>query len=313
MSCYKEIGGYLDLELLRQEKTPWSDNSVVLLNTGRNCLRCLVRFLGIKEIFVPSFTCPVVWKTLKEEGCSLHFYEIGKDLLPTTGFPITAFILYTNYFGVCARKAKKLAAAYPNLILDNAQAFYMPNTGRASFTSFRKFFGVPDGASLYCKGFSAENLERAVSFERCQHLLKRADISARAGFSDYQQNETLLAAEPPQQLSKLTASLMQATDIYRARQIRLENFAFLHNSLHKNNLLNIELSAEDVPLVYPYLTKDTELRNKLLAYSVFTARYWDNCPAQDVISSQNLVAIPIDQRYGQKNMEYILQIIRQEK
>ena len=39
---------------------------------------------------------------------------------------------------------------YPNLIVDNAQAFYMPHLGLASFYSPRKFFGVADGGYLFC-------------------------------------------------------------------------------------------------------------------------------------------------------------------
>ena len=70
--------------------------------------------------------------------------------MPTIIFDDNSYVLYTNYFGICAKNIKELAKKYKNLIVDNAQAFYMPKYGIASFNSLRKFFGVPDGSFLMC-------------------------------------------------------------------------------------------------------------------------------------------------------------------
>ena len=138
----KEIGGYFELDP-GGGNVPLPDG--VLLNSGRNALRHIVRQLKIKSIWVPNYTCPVVWDALKAEQCELRFYSVGEDILPAEKFPHDDFILYTNYFGCCGKNVDMLAAEYPNLIVDCAQAYHAQPKGRASFYSPRKFFGVADG------------------------------------------------------------------------------------------------------------------------------------------------------------------------
>lgn len=76
----KEIGGYFELDP-GGGNTPLQNG--VLLNSGRNALRHIVRQLKIKSMWVPEYTCPVVWDALKAEKCELKFYSIGADMLPT--------------------------------------------------------------------------------------------------------------------------------------------------------------------------------------------------------------------------------------
>ena len=101
------------------------------------------------------------------------------------------YILYTNYFGICTKNAKKLAKKYKNLILDNAQSFFTEPIGLASFNSARKFFGVPDGAYLFCNKKIGEELQINKSYERFSHLLKRLDINAQFGYEDFCKNENV--------------------------------------------------------------------------------------------------------------------------
>lgn len=128
----REIGGYFELDPGGGD-TPLPNG--VLLNSGRNALRHIVRMQKIKSIWVPDYTCPVVWDALKAERCELRFYSIGSDMLPIEKIPRTDFILYTNYFGCCGKNVEMLAVEYPNLIVDCAQAYHAKPKGRASFCS----------------------------------------------------------------------------------------------------------------------------------------------------------------------------------
>ena len=134
MSNANVIGGYF-VKDSGEGRTPLPAG--VLLNSGRNALRHIVRNLGVKYIHVPFYTCPVVWDALKVEGCELVFYEVGVDLKPRTVFPKNDFVLYTNYFGCCGGIVDELATDYPNLIVDCAQAYYASPKGVASFSSPR--------------------------------------------------------------------------------------------------------------------------------------------------------------------------------
>ena len=89
----KVIGGYFELEC---GKTPLYHKDGIYLNLCRSGFRYLIRSLGIKEIFVPLFTCNVVRDVIKLEGCKIVFYKLDAKLMPSVDFPKNAFIIYNN-------------------------------------------------------------------------------------------------------------------------------------------------------------------------------------------------------------------------
>lgn len=118
-------------------------------NYGRECLLFIIKKLNIKELYLPFYTCPVVWQTLRKAQCKIKFYHIDKNFMPVCDFPSSSFIIYTNYFGINSKNIEILASKYQNLIVDNAQACYMPlNYGIAGFNSSRKFFDITNSAIL---------------------------------------------------------------------------------------------------------------------------------------------------------------------
>lgn len=305
----KEIGGYFELELDSHFNNIPDD--VITLNTARNALRYVVQAYKIKEIYIPYYTCPVVWEALEKENCKIHYYHIDNSFLPTDNLPEDAYVLYTNYFGICAKNVKELAKKYKNIIVDNAQAFYMPKYGIASFNSVRKFFGTPDGAFLYCNKKSDLDLEKDTSYQRCSHLLKRIDVDASFGYRDFRDNSDCFKNEPIKKMSVLTTKLINSIDTKKAKKIRLENFEYLHEQLSKTNELNFNLDKDDVPMVYPYLIENENLRSKLINNKIYVAQYWSKIPEKYYESylQKYLLPLPIDQRYMQKDMSIILSII----
>lgn len=307
----KEIGGYFELDI-KDGKLP---SHSIALNTARNCLRYLIKTYNIKTIYAPYYTCPVVWDAIKKENCTIKFYHIDNSFMPTIDFPKNAFILYTNYFGICANNVKKLANKYKNLIIDNAQAFYTPKYGLASFNSLRKFFGVPDGAFLTCNKQLDEVLELdKTSIDRFSHLLKRIDTNAQYGYEDYKNNDELLNDEDIKIMSNLTKALTKGIDTENSKIKRLENFNFLHENLKMLNSLTIELDCDDVPMVYPLYIETEGLREKLIKNKIYIAKYWEginkNIPEFDLLKF--LISLPIDQRYNTNDMQKIINIIRKE-
>lgn len=307
MNLCKEIGGYFGLEI--NQKFDNIRNSTAL-NSARNCLKYIIRAYDITEIYVPHYTCSVVLASIRSENCKVKFYHVDERFAPDIDFPKTAFILYTNYFGICAKNVKKLAEIYPNLIVDNAQAFYMPKYGIASFNSIRKFFGVPDGALLYSDRLLYQNFEQDVSFQKCSHLLKRVDVGSEFGYQDFKNNDEKLGQEPIKYISNLTKSILNSIDINSAKQIRLQNFKYLHTFLSKTNEFNIELDKDDVPMVYPYLRKNDNLKKGLIQNKIYVATYWEPIEAQENIFQKYLIPLPIDQRYDESDMEHIIKIIK---
>ena len=70
-------------------------------------------------------------------------------------------------------------------------------------------------------------------------------------------------------------------------------------------------------MVYPYaVSNGQELRRWLIENKVFVAKYWPNVlPCKsfelEVSLANNVMALPIDQRYGVEDMERIVSIINE--
>lgn len=298
----REIGGYHELDLRSDGICPIDG---VRLNSGRNALRYIVKSMGINKLYVPYFTCHTVHDALKEEGCVVEHYKLGPDFFPEVPLPSDTYIVYNNYFGCTGKLVDEMAVRYPNLIVDHCQALYAKPRGIASFYSPRKFFGLPDGGiAVLCRSGGFEIEEQDHSVERMKHLLLRIDYDAPTGYADCK--KAALRGFPVRRMSKLTQALMGNLDYESARNRRLANFSYLHKVL-KAPLAN-QIAADDVPMVYPLETEDADLRERLIAHKIYIAKYWPNCLANAELSDR-IVALPLDQRYGQSDMDRILEVI----
>lgn len=298
----KEIGGYFGLECGRTP--PYHEG--VYLNSGKNALRHIVRSFGIRKMYIPYYTCRAVGYGLEQEACEIERYELNAELLPSVSFPEDAYVLYTNYFGVNGRNVELMMRKYKNLIVDNSQAFFSRRTGRAAIYSPRKFFGIPDGGIAVGKGLSAEGLPIAHSFDNMGHVLKRVDMSASDGFDEYKANTRVLFHSDVQRMSKLTFAIMGTIDYSYARDRRLANFEYLHSKL--NSAYPFAKDADDVPMVYPFLSHDSGLRERLIEQKIYVAKYWPNIERCDLMVN-TLLPLPIDQRYTEDDMLRIVEAV----
>lgn len=301
----RPIGGYLELE---SGSRPLYHKGAYL-NSGRNALRLVIRSHGIRRLHVPSYTCATVFDAIAAENCEVVQYELDENLMPTRQFDASDYIVYNNYFGVCGQKVAAMAARYPNLIVDNAQAFYAKPCGLASIYSPRKFFGLPDGGIAVGEGLVADDLPIDVSYERVSHLLKRIDLGPEAAYEDFRANSEMLAQAPVAQMSRLTKAMMTTLDYELVAQKRKSNFMYLHTVL--NSSFPFSFSEDDVPLVYPYITDDSTLRMRLIGNKIFAAKYWPNLIRTADSIANRILAMPIDQRYEDGDMERIAKCVRE--
>ena len=314
-----EIGGYFHLELSRKKKDFIHDDGV-LLNSGRNALEYVLSSKKIERLWIPYYTCDTILEPLIKLNIDYSFYSINQqlELYELKRLSSGEFILYTNYFGVKDEYVKSLSEVYGDrLIVDNAQAFYSDVTAGPSYIySPRKFVGVPDGGIAYSDlTYLDSQLEMDISFSRCSHLLRRYDEKASNGYNDFRENSKLLSMQPMKTMSQLTRALLFSIDFEQIKEIRLRNFSYLHNNLYLTNLLDLNM-AFSCPMVYPYYTENTlEIRNRLLANKIYVATYWPNifqwCTTCDLEYqlANKILPLPIDQRYGFREMDIILSVI----
>ena len=311
------IGGYFSLELPLHEEY---HKDAIRLNTGRNCLEYILRSREYKKAYIPYYTCDVVLEPFKKLGIPYEYYHIDIHFEICDRFTLKGgeALLYTNYYGLKQRYVEQLAAEVGNrLIVDNTQAFYAkPIEGIDTFYTCRKFFGVPDGAYLYTDKLLDVELEQDQSYERMLSLTKRIDLSPEAGYQDFRDTSKALVGQPIKRMSKLTQRMMLGIDYESVTQIRRDNYQMLHEALGKENNLELPLEDDAVPMVYPYLVPVKGLREKLIENKIFVARYWPNvleCTTPDDIDyllAYQMQPLSIDQRYSEKEMKRIIEIIK---
>lgn len=315
-----EIGGYFGLELKTNRSFLHSDG--LLLNSGKNALRYILEVIpDIEHIWIPFYTCPVIHDLIHDLHIPCSFYTINKKLEMADEIQLVSdkdFLLITNYFGLKDMYIEQLYQKYGGqLIVDNSQAWYAnPLDACRTFYSPRKYVGVPDGGIAYFKGdISTISFPQSCSYDRCQHLLKRYDLGANGGYVDFKKNDTALAQEMVQQMSKLTICLLSSIDFDDIKDKRWKNFNCLHQALScYNEFTCLEEKDFACPMVYPFLTKDSSLKNYLIDHNVYVATYWPSLNECDKGMTEydlvdHLIAIPIDQRYGEEEMKYVIQLM----
>ncbi len=311
------IGGYFSLELSSGEEY---HKFGIRLNTGRNCLEYILRARKYNKVYIPYYTCDVVLEPFRKLCIPYEFYHIDINLELNSDIHLKEgeALLYTNYYGLKQRYIEKLAAEYgKKLIVDNTQAFYAtPVNGVDSFNTCRKFFGVPDGAYLFTDTSLDKSFEQDVSYNRMTSLIKRIDLGPEAGFEDFHNEGDMLCNQPIRFMSKFTQSMLMTINYEKIKCKRRENFIRLHHALNDTNAFIFNLENDTVPMIYPYLTAKNGLRQMLINNRVFVAKYWPNveewvergCLEWNL--ANNMVAIPIDQRYDEDDMDYIVRLIK---
>ena len=309
----KPIGGYFSLELPLHEEY---HKDAIRLNTGRNCLEYILRARQYRKVYIPYYTCDVVLEPFHKLKVEYEFYhiDINFELAQVITLQEGEALLYTNYYGLKQLYTEKLAKQFGRqLIIDNTQAFYAKSIpGIDTFYTCRKFFGVPDGAYLYTDANICLDVEQDVSYSRMSFLLKRLDIGAEAGYADFRQQSENLVGLTIRQMSNLTQRMMQGIDYQTVAKIRRDNYNYLHNHLSATNQLDVLLSEDSVPMVYPYLTEDISLKMRLISNKIFVPTYWPNvlewCSENEweFVAAKNCVFLPIDQRYDKTDMLLII-------
>lgn len=309
------IGGYFNLELPRFD-FPHSDG--LLLSSGRACLDVVLRHRRPARVHVPRYTCDVVIEPMARLGIEVALYAISADLQPDPLPSVAAdeMLIVNNYFGLQDSRCAALAEQFGDrLIVDCSQAFHAAPAGHGAYTFYtpRKFYGVADGGILCGNGLVCPDLPRDRSWERSSHLLQRIDEGARAGYATFQHNDASLTGQPAMRMSHLTHRLLQAGDHDHARRRRQANFAFLHEALgSRNAFVPPPSDSYACPMIYPFRSATPGLRERLLERGIFVATYWPNvrtwCApgSAEYRLAEELLPLPIDQRYGPDDMQRIL-------
>lgn len=310
----KEIGGYMELE--HYDQTEYHEG-LLRLNTVRNAIALVMKERGYQKLFIPRYLCHSIYKMLQKYGYSYEFYDIDEKLFPIFHKDLrrNEAILIVNYFGQFNNsELENFHEHYQNLIIDNTQAFFQPPCADIDTAyTCRKYFGVSDGAylNLTCPSQYYDQLPEDLSYTRMLHVLGRYEKSASDFYQDFQVLEEKLESEDIKKMSPLTKNLLKSIDYDTIIKKREYNFNYVHLKLQSRNAFNVTNNGG--LYMYPFLTeRGKELKNRLIQQKIYIPTLWPNVLNEcredsfEYYLAQNLILLPIDQRYTKYDMDHIL-------
>lgn len=291
----------------------------LLLSSGRNCLRYIIRERNITTIYLPYFLCESLSEVAQSENVKIIYYHLDKNLMPIdideTKLNDNTYLYFVNYYGLLKDIIPQIISRYKYVILDNTHDFFNKEKYDAdAIYNYRKYFGVPDGACIVGNG-----LELSFSYIRGKSLDKAIEMISRDETGQYFHYPTFLEAdkyfrnEELRYMSNFTENYLRAIDYSNAFKARLENYKQLSEMLSKYNQL--DLSGKELTFMYPLFVSDGEkLRAYLKANNIYSQKLWPNvsfngASSEEITIADNMVLLPIDQRYSDREMEYIAAVV----
>lgn len=313
---HSEIGGYMEFE--RFEGLHYHDKAIAL-NSGRGCLAYHVELRGVGTIWVPDYLCDSVPSLFRREGVTVKTYRIGMNMRPDyKSFDVLPgeWMLLVDYYGQLESSDIEEAriASNERLIVDESQSFFRrPWPSVDIFYTCRKWFGVSDGGFLVLHDGAClkRSLERDESFSRMGFVLARFERPASEFFAEASANNLFFAEEPAKTMSLLTENILQIISYDDVKRKRNDNWHFLSEKLSKLNALDFH--APDGAFAYPfYIEGAQELRKRLIDQKIYVPCLWPNVLKEEeegsaaLALSKNILPLPLDQRYGIEDMEYVV-------
>lgn len=173
------------------------------------------------------------------------------------------------------------------------------------------------GGYLYASERIDERLEFDKSTEFAMQLLERKDKSATDYYALYHKAENSLINQPIKLMSKLTRAILKSIDYEKVKYKRKCNFEYLHSKLQDRNILKFDSSCLDGVMVYLFVNINIKLKSNLIANNIYVASYWTEvmsrkgrCNVEKLVDQ--LMPLPIDQRYGREDMDRVLMILAEE-
>lgn len=348
MNIHKEIGSDFGIpfSLLFSKNKNTLKTSAVALSCGRDCLDYLIDYLYLKEkglILLPSYLCGTIIEPFKARGMKYGFYRITDkltidldDLMKKIDKQKVSMILIINYFGFTDKNIDKIKRICEDkkiqFIEDGIHSFTNKiDEHLITYNSYRKCVFLPDGALLY--GISEKN--KVKIYKSFKHFLFIFCRSVAGIIKNFQflkfiywplfllSENKLIYYKRPGQMSRFSKFLLKKVDFNKVILRRRENFLYLLKNIKNPSILPIynTLPKNVCPFGFPIIVKKREDLKKILVKNrIYPAVHWkfpEDISKEEFEESYELsnkiMTLPIDQRYTLKDMERIIETIKNAK
>lgn len=317
----------------RHAQTP----DVYTYSSGRAALYQILKFLqkerGINRILLPDYLCSSVLIPVKSLGIDYGFYLINDKLkLNKESFKeeykAGDAVLIINYFGLqnLSEQVAYVRSLNDDVIIieDDVQAYYefkKPlNDVDFKFTSLRKTFAVPDGGLVKTR-HQLPKIDAPNTFGQYKAAAALLKSMREGNFNDqiylelFEKGEYKIDDELECGMSRIAERLYAIVDEERVKVRRLNNANYLISELDKIDI-NPLLSLIDghVPLFIPILLKNRDaVRMAMFKKEIFCPIHWPlekEVLKRGTIMAESELSLIIDQRYGVKEMDEIVSVIK---
>lgn len=329
---------------------PWdkSEFNHVFFKSGRNAIKALCQILSCeKRVALPAYTCSTVIDPFISEGWQVSFYRIKKDmtvdldsLMELVFEKKPSAVLVHSFFGLDtlgtdSEWIEGLKRKGIIIIEDMTQSLFSPHRlENADYyvSSLRKFFAIPDGGVL----FSSRTLDRLCdisisdssiadtalkAFNLKAEYFVSGNLEIKQQFREaYQQLNSLISDNSNiSDISNVSLSILAGVDVKNMAKHRRENYLRIEERInHVEPVLKCSL-GDSVPLYYPVYVEGErkELQEYLASRNIYCPVIW---PRPNAVTSldknleymyENMLCIPIDQRYSSVDMDRIVSSIEE--
>ena len=341
------IGGEyaVDLDISYNCKTGTKSN---LYASGRGAFRAILQHFipDMKgEILLPDYICESVPNMILSLGLTASFYHINEDFLPEIESILKKIngkkaIVLVDYFGMISSTQKgelidEIKRANPSIkiVIDDVQNYFGIDSEDKcdyAFTSFRKWFPVPDGArAVWKNGSSYEDLypdERTYGsisvfskYKFAGNMLKnyRGIIGDEVSLELLEKGEKMVSDETLCVALPTTSPAIAQLDMEQIRKKRKRNAEVIHEGLTQMGIKHL-YSEDAVPLFVPIvLDRGRDIvRKKMFSQSIFCPIHWNcdwmikiNSACRNTLADKELSLI-CDHRYDEQDMKKQLEILK---
>ncbi|MBU3822750.1 hypothetical protein KO566_11805 [Flavobacteriaceae bacterium XHP0103] len=317
----KKIGGFFELEIA-EGKSLFHDDAIKL-STGRACLNLILQTKKYSKVYLPFYCCDALFEPLDLHGISYKFYAINEQLEIGKNIDLKSdeAIIYCNFFGIKSNYVNQLIKIYKNqLIIDNSHAFFIKGyKNNISYTTARKYFGVPDGAFLYYpKKEIVLNLKRNIKVS-VDHNLNRLLGLQETSYQEFVNYEESIDSTI-NKISIVSEKILRTVNYSAIIEKRNRNYKLYKEELKGLNKIRIDDNAINC-FCYPLLLDKPLEKQELYDENFFIPSYWldvvkrnnnDKFQFENKLS-KDLLPLPIDHRYTKEDLMRVINFIKKRR
>ncbi len=317
--------------------------SIVFTGSGRDAIRLILRMgrnvFKWKRAFVPSYLCPEVIRTIKEEIPELKIYYDDPEEAVNPPTPNSNEVLFlVNTFGI--RPRWHIGHDFAGQIIeDHTHDPWSEHAKESSadycFASLRKTLPVADGAIIWSpKGLSLPKQPKlstthhlAASLKLNAMIIKSLYLNGYAGqkdeyLNDFREGEAHITSRRVSNLIPASEYIIKSFDVEKWRSLRLSNYLFLLKELGNYDGINVLKPSSKAACPFSFIvvfdsnnTRE-KMRMELIRSNIFPAVLWDlDIQIQKLYkSNQNLssrmLSIHCDGRYSTDDQLQVAEIIK---